>query len=663
MHIWTRSIVIFFFLVRKYKNSTLDFIGNDRVNPKQYNSYYFTADDLEFRQEVWINAEQLKDKISTPITKDSDFEITANVEGLRYYTDNFLLDTSKNTTFGKLYIPVKSVLKCKEIYESENGIAYKIQLIKIPITINNKFIEVITKDSKGENEKFANSFFKTESQTSLKNSELDFYEVGKTNSYIGLYVPADIISMDFNFWCKEDALGNVDNWEEKEFEIKKDNNISKDITLTCYPDNPLILHNKDYEINEDTKITNIDDTEEVQDESKNKYYKIELKDNPTILYIPVKDADNYRKNALDWDKFFNICKTDADKDIYCNLEDIKDALKLTEAEKEGIGNLSCIKMQDLLAKDTEAKKAIAEKLRRLNVTHIHELDSKAYDGIEDDIDKKYLQGCCEKIGVWEKLKSADGFPESKLKNVKCMDNLLSFVHPAYFLNHLDKAGIFEFNPYKGFSYSDVYNTGNGYCNGIDMDTKIRDNPGFAPIWDSRKGGVKKNNFAGTNGFYNQDYSDLPDYQKYEYMYHEGVDFSGFWVEGQKGTEIKALINCEVLAWGWYGGYGKTIFFKNSDGIGLYLLGHLSEYPENITKNKKYFRNQVVGYVGASGHGKVNYWKGPHLHLSYYHYLVNKKIMEGTGKNINILKDEFHAKLRNPFIHNSKPWNGKGPLKK
>ena len=190
-------------IYKKYKNSTLDFIGNDRVNPKQYNSYYFTADDLEFRQEVWINAEQLKDKISTPITKDSDFEITANVEGLRYYTGNFLLDTSKNTTFGKLYIPVKSVLKCKEIYESENGIAYKIQLIKIPITINNKFInevlvyklkeaadfqnislnnEAITKDSKGGNEKFANSFFKTESQTSLKNSELDFYKVGKTNS-------------------------------------------------------------------------------------------------------------------------------------------------------------------------------------------------------------------------------------------------------------------------------------------------------------------------------------------------------------------------------------------------------------------------------------------------------------------------------------------------
>ena len=259
--------------------------------------------------------------------------------------------------------------------------------------------------------------------------------------YIGLYVPADIISMDFNFWCKEDALGNVDNWEEKEFEIKKDNNISKDITLTCYPDNPLILHKKDYEINEDTKITNIDDTEEVQDESKNKYYKIELKDNPTILYIPVKDADNYRKNALDWDKFFNICKTDADKDIYCNLEDIKDSLKLTDAEKKGLGNLSCIKMQDLLAKDTDAKKTIAEKLRRLKVTHIHELDSKAYDGIEDDIDKKYLQGCCEKIGVWEKLKSADGFSGSKFKNVKCKDNLLSFVHPAYFLNHLEESDI------------------------------------------------------------------------------------------------------------------------------------------------------------------------------------------------------------------------------
>ena len=258
----------------------------------------------------------------------------------------------------------------------------------------------------------------------------------------------------------------------------------------------------------------------------------------------------------------------------------------------------------------------------------------------------------EKSDIWEK----------GLSKVFKKNNFY-FVNPIYFLNHLENAGLLEFNPYEGFSYSDVYNTGNGYCNGIDMNTKILDNPGFAPIWDSRKGGVKKNKFAGTNGFYNQDYSDLSDYQKYEYMYHEGVDFTGYWVDGQKGTEIKALINCEVLAWGWYGGYGKTIFFKNSDGIGLYLLGHLSEYPENITKNKKYFRNQVVGYVGASGHGKMDYWKGPHLHLSYYHYLANRKIIEGTGEYINILKDEFQLKLRNPFIHNSKSWNGKGPLKK
>ena len=103
----------------------------------------------------------------------------------------------------------------------------------------------------------------------------------------------------------------------------------------------------------------------------------------------------------------------------------------------------------------------------------------------------------EKSDIWEK----------GLSKVFKKNNFY-FVNPIYFLNHLENAGLLEFNPYEGFSYSDVYNTGNGYCNGIDMNTKILDNPGFAPIWDSRKGGVKKNKFAGTNGFYNQDYSDL-----------------------------------------------------------------------------------------------------------------------------------------------------------
>ena len=68
------------------------------------------------------------------------------------------------------------------------------------------------------------------------------------------------------------------------------------------------------------------------------------------------------------------------------------------------------------------------------------------------------------------------------------------------------------------------------------------------------------------------------------MYHEGVDFTG-----RKGTPIISLIANEVVAWGWYGGYGQTIFMRNSNGVGLYLLGHLSEYPEDIAKGKNIFQ--------------------------------------------------------------------------
>lgn len=50
-----------------------------------------------------------------------------------------------------------------------------------------------------------------------------------------------------------------------------------------------------------------------------------------------------------------------------------------------------------------------------------------------------------------------------------------------------------------------------------------------------------NNFAGTNGFYNQNYSHLPAYSSRKYMYHEGVDFTG-----RKGTPIISLIASEVV---------------------------------------------------------------------------------------------------------------------
>lgn len=254
----------------------------------------------------------------------------------------------------------------------------------------------------------------------------------------------------------------------------------------------------------------------------------------------------------------------------------------------------------------------------------------------------YLKSVAKVTDIWK-----DGL--SKIFTT----NSLFFANPLYFINHLDKvAGVPEFNPYKGKSYKDIYNIANGVCEDIDMETKIFDNPGFAPVYDKEKGGIEVNNFAGTNGFYNQNYSHLPAYSTREYMYHEGVDFTG-----KKGTPIKSLIISEVVAWGWYGGYGKTMFMRNMNETGIYLLGHLSEYPKDIVKGKKYLPGETVAYMGGSGSNRnLDAWS-PHLHLSYYNYKSNGRELSGNGQDITVINLNFKLTLRNPFNHNSEDWKG------
>ena len=81
----------------------------------------------------------------------------------------------------------------------------------------------------------------------------------------------------------------------------------------------------------------------------------------------------------------------------------------------------------------------------MNVTHIHELEAKAYDFLKKDkskqIDYGYLQDRCKETEIWSKIKNDPGFNTSECKNIKCKKDLLTFVNPVYFLNHLEESGI------------------------------------------------------------------------------------------------------------------------------------------------------------------------------------------------------------------------------
>ena len=233
------------------------------------------------------------------------------------------------------------------------------------------------------------------------------------------------------------------------------------------------------------------------------------------------------------------------------------------------------------------------------------------------------------------------------KNKGFEKNEFAFYNPVCFLAKLDKAGVFEFNPYEGKTYREIYSDTDAAPN-INMSEVVKDNPGFAPYSGEKNiiGGYTK-----ITGFFNQDY------KKY---YHEGLDFGG-----QNGiTPIKALVNGKVVMLKNQKNdhYGLSILVQGTnmeDGKHMfYLLGHLARYAESIEKGVNVYPGMIVGYVGNSGNcytngHKINEaerkaGKGAHLHLSLY------KTKEKNGELLYDKKnDNFKTRDRNlvnPFNH-------------
>lgn len=260
----------------------------------------------------------------------------------------------------------------------------------------------------------------------------------------------------------------------------------------------------------------------------------------------------------------------------------------------------------------------------------------------------------EKSDIWEK----------GLSKVFKKNNFY-FVNPIYFLNHLENAGLLEFNPYEGKKYSEVFKTktipsiiGNNITE--TGESIVIDNPGFAPVYST---GPNINGYACVTGFFNQDYLNVKrgngkTYKEdgFTVYTHEGVDF-----RGAVGTEIKSFIYGDVLTYGQFGSYGRTVFIVNKEKTGVYLLAHLSEYNTSILDKKKIAPGDIIGKVGTSGpadeNGNIDGKYDAHLHLTFFQINVSSDIPNFIKKEKDgILKSGVkydNNKRRNPFDHLSK----------
>ena len=154
----------------------------------------------------------------------------------------------------------------------------------------------------------------------------------------------------------------------------------------------------------------------------------------------------------------------------------------------------------------------------------------------------------------------------------------------------------------------------------------KDAPLYKDNVDQTEYVFNKLSFANITGAFNEDYIDVERGTGNTYreegctkFFHERIDF-----HGNADYNIVSFIYGEVLGWGWFESYGRTIFVGHSSGKGVYLLAHLNSYNKDVLNKKIIHPYDIVGTVGGSGNGKDGVY-GSHLHVTYFDQEWKRKI--------------------------------------
>ena len=390
------------------------------------------------------------------------------------------------------------------------------------------------------------------------------------------------------------------------------------------------------------------------------------------MYIKVSDNNKCYRSEFNWaDWFYNLNAMEAHKDdIICDRTSVIE--KLIGCFNEQIKSLRITRM--LLEKwwygsqivdeylkgifgsneKYEFTKKMRDQFQKAVCRHPLEWDKTLFNckKIEDsyfDITHTHLREHIKTKLIKESEQS--DIWEGALQNV-FKKNDFYFVNPLYFAHHLDRAGVFGFNPYEGREPVTIMKSD------FMLQTRTQEfksNPGFAP--------------------YNTDLSvDGYEYQGVKYAKitchfdirrgesgkrHTGVDLASW----KKSVPIKSFISGEVLGYFWNGsrkdrvldgtgGYGNLMLIKGDNDY-LYLLGHLASC---LIPYGRIYPGQDVAMSGQTG-----YSTGYHLHLEIFKLpeaLKDKKETAffakiGGSDNYQSVHDKIKAERCNPFDHNDK----------
>lgn len=388
-----------------------------------------------------------------------------------------------------------------------------------------------------------------------------------------------------------------------------------------------------------------------------------------MYLIKEKDIDKCRDNAQDWKKYFKVC--DASDKIDVKPKEFFKLLELSSTEnnvlaslspEEKIKNLFINKKVNLDSEDAEEESEAAEdtyqkvysdiinRIHRLNVTHLHELDFKAYEKKKGE-EKRIRKEQIDNFGLLPESPKTNIFTEA---GIDFSNNQMTFVHPLYFYNHLKTACMLEFNPYAGKKYKEIVN-GGSVDKSLDPNIEVLHNPGFTV----NKGPI--NGYQDIIGFFMEHYDSSIDSRGY--YHHAGIDFNGL---HDFSSDVVSLITAEVVATGKHEDFGKFIICQNLfNNRQFYILGHLNRI--DVKKYDIVNPGSALGKAGNTGKcystcGQVfsksvrveNYpeyaakgW-GTHLHVQLVETNALSDFFTMPNKITNSNNNSY-----NPFRHNDK----------
>jgi hypothetical protein len=346
------------------------------------------------------------------------------------------------------------------------------------------------------------------------------------------------------------------------------------------------------------------------------------------VYLEEEQARACRTNMRDWAEHFRRKDSDANGDIFCE-----------RGLLDGFKNLDPPARRELIVRHP------LEWDRSLYTTrHFRDIvfraDEEGYD---------LLQKEAAVLDIWEGLKQTGEFEKA--------ENDFLFAHPVYFINHLERMGAFEVNPYFG-KHTTIGK----------VSFECFTNPGFAPLGEDKQFKYNDECYAGISGLFNADYVDAnterskEDWKEY---WHEGVDF-----RVDSGTPIKSFIYGTVIKTGLHDrstvdkktGMGGFIVVQDAGNLKLfYVLVHLKDH-DYVKPGDKVYPGLIVGTVGRDLGGV----SGPHLHLTHVMADSSDEVIRGKmefqfwllqARSSNASEKKIMEKVVDPFDH-SKKWKGR-----